>query len=80
MNSIVPSASVRGHRHGRSLERRRVRVREAACMPLLRPTHDSATVLTAEPSGSLSDSQLRAKADAGMNANRVATSAPIQHP
>jgi len=49
-------------------------------MPLLRPTHDNAIVRTAEPSGSLSGCQLRAKADAGVNANGVATSAPIQYP
>lgn len=42
--------------------------------------HGSDTVLTAEPSGGFSGCQLRAKADAGVNANRVATSAPIQYP
>jgi hypothetical protein len=62
------------------VERRWVRVRAAACMPLLWPTHDNATVLTAEPSGSLSDCQLHAKADVGVNANGVATPAPIQYP
>jgi hypothetical protein len=65
---------------GPLVERRRVRVWAAACIPLLRPTHDDTTALTAEPSGSLSDWQLRAKADVGVNANRVAPAAPIQYP